>query len=58
MMTLDQIKASLDDRILNVVAEKTGLHRNTVANIKSGRIANPTYYVMRKLSDYLEGATS
>ena len=57
MMILDQIKASLDDRILNVVAEKTGVHRNTIANIKSGKIENPTYYVMRKLSDYLEGVS-
>ncbi len=57
MMTLDQIRASLDDRILYVVAERTGIHRNTIANIKSGKIENPTYYVMRKLSDYLEGAS-
>jgi predicted transcriptional regulator len=57
MMTLDEIRRSLDDRILNVVAEKTGLHRNTIASIKSGKIANPTYYAMKRLSDYLEGAS-
>lgn len=55
MMTLDQIKARLDDRILSVVSEKTGINRNTIANIRSGKIANPTYYVLAKLSDYLEG---
>lgn len=57
MMALDEIRRSLDDRILNVVAEKTGLHRNTIAAIKSGKIENPTYYALKKLSDYLEGAS-
>lgn len=54
MLTLDQIKARLDDRIMAVVSERTGIHRNTLGNIKSGKIDNPTYYVMRKLSEYLE----
>lgn len=55
MMTLDQIRDALDDRILGVVAERTKLHRNTIASIKSGKIENPTYYALKKLSDYLEG---
>lgn len=55
MLTLDQIREKLDDRIIATVAERTGIHRNTVANIKSGKIENPTYYVLAKLSDYLEG---
>lgn len=57
MMTLDQIREALDDRILYVVAERTGIHRNTVAAIKSGKIENPTYHVLKKISDYLEGAS-
>jgi hypothetical protein len=54
MLTLDQIKRSLSDRRLNVVSEKTGLHVNTIANIRDGKSA-PTYYAVQKLSDYLEG---
>jgi len=54
-MTLDQIREALDDRILYVVAERTGIHRNTIAAIKSGKIENPTYYVLKKISDYLSG---
>lgn len=56
MLTLDQIKARLDDRIMAVVSERTGIHRNTLGSIKSGKIENPTYNVLRKLSDYLESA--
>ena len=55
MMTLDQIREALDDRILYVVAERTGIHRNTISAIKSGKIENPTYYVLKKISDYLSG---
>lgn len=53
MMTLDQIRSALDDRILYVVADRTGIHRNTIAKIKNGKIENPTYCVMKKISDYL-----
>jgi transcriptional regulator with XRE-family HTH domain len=55
MLNLDQIKAKLSDRRLDAIAAATGLHRNTIANIKSGKIENPTYYVLIKLSDYFEG---
>jgi hypothetical protein len=54
MLDLDQIKAKLADRRLNVIADATGLHVNTIANIRDAKIENPTYYVLRKLSDYLE----
>ncbi len=55
MLNLDQIKAKLPDRRLDAIAQATGLHRNTIANIRDGKIENPTYYVLRKLSDYFEG---
>lgn len=55
MLDLDQIKRRLADRRLDVVAEATKLHVNTIANIRSGRNDNPTYYVLSRLSDYLEG---
>lgn len=57
MLTLDQIKRLLADRRLNVVSEKTGLQVGTIANIRDGKTKNPTYYAMKKLSDYLEGAS-
>jgi transcriptional regulator with XRE-family HTH domain len=55
MLEPDDIRKKLKDRRLSLVAEATGLHANTVANVRDGKIENPTYYVLRKLSDYLEG---
>ena len=56
MLTLDQIKRKLEDRRIDVVSMRTGINRNTIARIKSGQHENPTYYILNKLSDYLEGA--
>lgn len=55
MLDLDEIRAKLADRRLNVVADATGLHRNTVSDIASGRIINPSYLAVKALSDYLTG---
>ena len=54
-MTLDEIRSALADRRLDRVAEATGLHRNTIAGIRSGRNANPTLRTLRALSDYFDG---
>ena len=54
MLTLDEIKIRLADRRLDVVSDATGLHRSTIARVRDGDQANPTYQVMRKLSAYLE----
>jgi hypothetical protein len=54
MLTLDQIKLALKDRRLDAVSEATKLHVNTIANIRDGRTETPTYYVLSRLSDYLE----
>lgn len=53
MLTLDQIRAALQDRRLFKVAEATGLHYNTIREIRDNPNANPTYKVIRALSDYL-----
>lgn len=53
MMTLDQIRAALRDRRLAKVAEATGLHYNTIREVRDNQNANPTYKVIRVLSDYL-----
>ena len=55
MLEPDMIRKKLADRRLSLVAEATGLHVNTISNVRDGKIDNPTYYVLRKLSDYLEG---
>lgn len=52
MMTLDQIKWQLQDRKLDVVSRATEIHRNTLAAIRDGKNENPSYTVLRKLSDY------
>ena len=55
MLTLGQIRELLDDRKLDIVSEKTGLHRNTLAAIRDGRNDNPTLKTIEALSDYLAG---
>lgn len=55
MLTLDQIRAALRDRRLAKVAEATGLHYNTIREVRDNPNANPTYKVIKVLSDYLEG---
>jgi len=53
MLTLDQIRKALRDRRLAKVAQATGLHYNTVREIRDNPNANPTYKVIKALSDYL-----
>lgn len=36
-----------------MVAEATGLHLNTVRDVRNNPNANPTYKVLKALSDYL-----
>ena len=55
MLTIDQIRAALRDRRLAKVAEATGLHYNTIREVRDNPNANPTYKVIKVLSDYLEG---
>jgi hypothetical protein len=55
MLTLEQIKAALSDRRIKMVAQATGLHNNTIRDIRDNPKANPSYRVMKALSDYLEG---
>ena len=53
MLNLIQVRELLDDRSLSKVAEKTGIHYNTLRGIRDGTNDNPTYQVMIKLSEYL-----
>jgi len=54
MMTLEQIRKALADRMPVKVADATGLHYNTIRDIRNNRNANPTYKVMLALSNYFE----
>ena len=51
-MTYTEISAALQDRILTVVAEATGVHRDTLQAIRNGT-ANPTERTLAKLRTYL-----
>ena len=53
MLTLEQIRESLRDRMPARVAEATGLHYNTIREVRDNPDANPTYKVLKALSDYL-----
>ena len=53
MLNLEQIRTALDDRNVEKVSARTGIHRNTIAAIRTGANANPTYATMKLLSDYL-----
>lgn len=55
MLTLTEIQERLWDRRIGLVAEATGINRKTLWAIASGRTKNPSYEVIKKLSDYLGG---
>ena len=56
MLTLEQIRDKLADRNLEIVAERTGIHRNTLSAIRTGQNQNPTYNTIMILNNYLIGA--
>jgi transcriptional regulator with XRE-family HTH domain len=53
MLTLDQIIEKLNDRNLSKVADAVGVSRATMSNLKNRKV-NPSYELVKKLSDYLE----
>jgi hypothetical protein len=52
MLTLELIRAQLQDRRLTVISEKTGLHPNTLRDIRNNADCNPSHRVLAALSDY------
>ena len=54
MMTLEAIREALQDRRLLMLADATGVHYNTIKNVRDNQYGNPSYKVMKALSDYLE----
>ena len=56
MMTIEAIRLALQDRRISMVSAATGLHYNTIKALRDNEDANPSYKVLKALSDYLEGA--
>ena len=54
MMTIEEIRKQLQDLRPVRVSEATGLHANTIRDIRDNPQANPTYRALKALSDYLE----
>lgn len=54
MLTLQEIRHRLEDRKVKSVADATGLHYNTVRDIRDRDDANPTYRAVYALSRYFE----
>lgn len=54
MLNLNQIRKELADRRPSMVAEATGLHVNTVRQVRDNEDCNPTYKIIKALSGYLE----
>ena len=52
IMTLEEIQEKMKDRVLTVIAEKTGLHHNTLLNIKKGQ--KPHLRTLVKLTKYFK----
>lgn len=52
-MDIDEIRRKLKDRRLDVVSERTGIHRSTIARVRDNT-TEPTHYIVQKLATYLE----
>lgn len=55
MLTLEQIRNKLQDRRLGLIVKATGLHYNTLREVRDNLEANPTYKVVKLLNDYFSG---
>ena len=53
MLSLPEIKKLLEDRQLNIVSERVGIHSNTIYRLM--KVEKADYETIKKLSDYLEG---
>lgn len=57
-MTIMEIKKALHDRRPSMVAEKTGLHVNTIIKLRDDENSNPTLETLQKLTTYFLGDTT
>lgn len=56
MLTLEQVREALQDRVLLTISKKTDLSYDTVWRIANNRDKSVSYEVVKRLSDYLETA--
>lgn len=54
ILTLDEIRAKLQDRRLEVVSKMTGLHYNTLLLIRDNKNSNVKYSTLAVLSAYFD----
>lgn len=54
MLSIGTIRKRLKDRKIGLIAQVTGVHENTIREIRDNPEANPTIRVIKLLSDYLE----
>lgn len=55
MLSLGKIREELEDRNLKEVSRRSGVGYNNLHGIAKGTRNNPSYLVLKALSDYLEG---
>jgi transcriptional regulator with XRE-family HTH domain len=53
MLTLEEIIEKLQDKRISYVADQIGVTPAYLYAIMSGKAVNPSYSVVKKLSDYL-----
>jgi DNA-binding Xre family transcriptional regulator len=56
MVDFEWIRKALLDRRPGVVAQRTGLHINTIIRIRDGKEENPKVQTLNVLAAYLNGA--
>ena len=54
MLSPEEIREKLKDRVISVVVAETGLHANTVRAIRNGTYKAPSHETIKKLSEYFE----
>lgn len=54
MLTIEQIREQLADRNLTAVSVACNVNYKTLWRIASGIEDNPTYQILKKLSDYIQ----
>lgn len=55
-MNIKEVSTALKDRRLHMVAEATGLHVNTIREIRDGLTTDPKTSTLNKLVEYLNGS--
>ena len=53
MLTPEQIRARLQDRVMTKVSKETGIHYNTLLRFRDGHTESPSYKMVARLSEYL-----